>query len=197
MKEITLQVPDGKKAEWREVNGITIPVLVDDVVEDNRPITERVKTFEDACNVLGKDHPLVFQYEQTEAAFRGDNMNEDLVAYLKLRIITAALNEGWAPEFTEDEYRYFPYFCFYTQQEIEEMSDEQKKELGLWGAAAFYGAYAGLGSVHSIYAWSCTYASYGSRLAYKTSDLAKYSGKQFISIWADYVGPFNIKEVEK
>lgn len=39
-------------------------------------------------------------------------------------------------------------------------------QLGLWGASAYYGASAGLGYVISYYAWSATYAAYGSRLAY-------------------------------
>ncbi len=32
--------------------------------EDNRPITERVKTFEDAVAILGKNHPFVTQLER-------------------------------------------------------------------------------------------------------------------------------------
>lgn len=68
-----------------------------------KDITERVKTFEDACKVLGSKHPYVEQYVATEAAFRGEEKTGDFISYLKLRIITAALNEGWKPQFTEDE----------------------------------------------------------------------------------------------
>ena len=40
--EIKIDVPAGKKAEW--VNGVL--TLVDETPKDNRPVTERVKTFE-------------------------------------------------------------------------------------------------------------------------------------------------------
>ena len=49
MKQIQLSVPDGKRVEWQEVDGKTIAVLVDEEVKDDRPVTERIKTFEDAC----------------------------------------------------------------------------------------------------------------------------------------------------
>lgn len=48
---IEIEIPSGKKAEW--VNGVL--TLVDEQVKDNRPVTERIKTFEDACKELGKD----------------------------------------------------------------------------------------------------------------------------------------------
>lgn len=53
-KQITIPVPDGKRAEW--INGVL--TLVDEQKVDNRPVTERIKTFEDACNALGNKHPL-------------------------------------------------------------------------------------------------------------------------------------------
>lgn len=110
----------------------------------------------------------------------------DILAYLKLRIITAALNEGWEPQFTTDEWRYFPYFYLYTQEEIDTMDEEDKHRVvfrscdnaGALGGVSF--AYAGCGS-------SISSACIGSRLAFKTGELAKYAGEQFIEIWADYV----------
>ena len=70
-------------------------------------IMERVKTFEDALNELGDKHPLVLQYRfnfNNEGGWTDDMYAREFEAYLKLRIITAALNEGWTPQFTEDEY---------------------------------------------------------------------------------------------
>lgn len=121
-KEITIPVPDGKRAEW--INGVL--TLVDEQKVENRPVTERIKTLDDACNALGDEHPLVTQYRLTAAAYKGDPMTEDFIAYLKLRIIVAALNEGWEPKFTEDEYRYFPWFYFYTKEEYDKLDDEEK-----------------------------------------------------------------------
>ena len=65
----------------------------------NRPIIERVKTFEDACRELGADHPFVLAYQNTN--LRDPEVaeeNRDILAYMKLRIIAAALNEGWKPQ---------------------------------------------------------------------------------------------------
>lgn len=192
MKEVTLQVPDGKTVEWREVNGCTIPVLIDEVKEDTRPIMERVKTFEDACAVLGEHHPYYVAYRAFEFRTMSSVSVEDVadvLAYMKLRIIAAALNEGWKPQFTKEEYRWYPWFSLYTEEEINNMSEDRKKEIGLvlWGGAADDGSLCGLACAYSISAFSYSYAAFGARLAVKSSELAKYFGRQFINIWADYV----------
>ena len=83
-------------------------------------IMERIKTFDDAFKELGENHPLVKEYHKRHLFLEDDSdISSDLVAYLKLRIITAALNEGWTPQFTKDEYRYYPWFWLYTKEEIE------------------------------------------------------------------------------
>lgn len=190
MKEVTLQVPDGKKVEWREVNGVTVPVLVDEQQQDNRPVTERIKTFEDAYYALDSEHPLRKEWDALAEAIRQSCfVGKDIVAFLQLRIIAAALNEGWKPEFTEDEYRYYPYFVLYTQKEIDDMDEEDKKELWLFGGNSFTGSSCGLAYSFSDVAWSYSYANFSARLAVKSSELAKYFGKQFIAIWADYACP--------
>ena len=75
------------------------------VEEKPQDITERIKTFDDAVEALGDNHPLVSQYHRAVAAFKYEPMTEDLLAYLKLRVICAALNEGWEPAFGADECR--------------------------------------------------------------------------------------------
>ena len=124
-KTIQIEVPADKKAEWQEVGGKTVLVMVDE--KDNRPVTERIKTFEDACNELGEDHPMVSVYDALVTRANGEQslaewMGKDVVAFLKLRIITEALNEGWHPKFTEDEYRYYPWFYIYTKEEYDNFS---------------------------------------------------------------------------
>ena len=82
-----------------------------------KDIMERVKTFEDACRELGEEHPFVRSYNGYTNNIHENNKNDtDILAYLKLRIICAALNEGWEPQFTEDEWRYYPWFWLYTQK---------------------------------------------------------------------------------
>lgn len=182
-RKIEVTVPEGKEAKW--VNGVL--TLVDIEQKDNRPVTERVRTFSDAFYSLPKDHPLIKQWQQ----IGGCEDIKDVLAYLKLRIIAAALNEGWEPQFTTDERRYYPYFLLYTQKEIDEMDEEQKKELWLFGGYSANGSKCGLAVAYSRNVWSNSHADISARLAVKDAETAKYFGKQFIDIWADYVGPFN------
>lgn len=184
---IQVEIPAGKKAAW--VDGFL--KLVDTEEEqkkDERPITERVKTFEDACKELGEDHKLVQQFKAIQEAIAED---KEATAYFKLGIITAALNEGWEPDFTnDDEYRYYPYLCIWTKEELEDKDEAWKEEhnLQLWrgGGNSYFGAYCGLASADSDFAWSGAHANLSARLTYKTEELAIYSGKQFTELWTNY-----------
>jgi hypothetical protein len=194
MKEITVQVPDGKSAVWQKVEKVgQVLMLVDEVNDekvDDRPVTERIKTFEDAYNALGEVNPLCKHYDNMRW-LEDELPGKDILAYLKLRIIAAALNEDWTPQFTKDERRYYPYFYLYTQQEIDEMSEDDKKELWLFGGRSADGSFCGLACAASSVVWSGSGSYLSARLAVKKYDLALYFGKQFIEIWSDYVGPFN------
>lgn len=155
----------------------------------NFNVMERVKTFQDAVNELGDDNPLVQQFVCVcIIAFNNSSVKFDaeLDAYLKLRIIAAALNEGWEPQFTEDEYRYYPYFYFYTKEEYEQLSDEDKgRVVGRAGGNA--NSNGGLVCSSADVASSGSRTGGGVRLAFKTRELAEYAGKQFLDIWADFV----------
>lgn len=158
---------------------------------DKRPVTERIKTFEDACRELGEKHSLVQAYRQLlETATCEDYMREtfgaDMVSYMKLRIICAALNEGWKPQFTENEWRYYPWFWLYTQDEIDNMDEQEKQDRHLISTGDYETGYAGFASAHSLNAPSNTNASFGSHLCLKSEALAVYCGKQFIDLWADF-----------
>lgn len=156
--------------------------------KDNRPVTERIKTFEDACKELGNDHPMVLAYQNTN--LRDPEVveeNRDIIAYMKLRIITAALNESWQPQFTEDEWRWYPWFCLWTDEELSEKSDEWKQKHHLIDFGEYFqGEWAGFAYAYSDSAPSCTLAYVGSRLCYQREALADYSGRQFADLWADF-----------
>jgi hypothetical protein len=154
-----------------------------DLNKDNRPVTERIKTFEDACQELGEEHPFVVAYRAVEDI---DEYSGDVEAYLKLRIIVAALNEGWKPEFTEDEWRWYPWFYLYTQEELNNMEDSEKKRHRIIIISNSQTKYKVFGSAASYYAPSNASACVGSRLCLRSSELAVYCGKQFIELWADY-----------
>lgn len=141
------------------------------------PVIERIKTWDDVVRELGYD-PVERLLDHTE---RGDGFNfePDEIAYIKLKAIASVLNEGWTPQFTINEYRWFPWFVLYTKEEIDKMNEEQRSRVVLRSNSVAY-AYAGDDS-------SSASTFYGSRLAFKTKELAAYAGKQFIDIWADFV----------
>lgn len=199
-KKIELEIPVGKVARWDE-NGILR-------LEDEQPkdIRERIKTFQDAvdwCIEHGKSslvddlRNFMSNYGEAEAT-DGTVISaapDDAVAYLKVRIIVAALNEGWEPEFKEGEYRYFPWYQLFTNEEVEAMSEQDMNDIGLYlldsravgrsGSNSY--AYGGVAYAIASYASSSSYTHHGSRLAFKTSELAEYAGKQFIAIFAKLV----------
>ena len=151
---------------------------------DNRPVTERIKTLEDACAELGDIHCFVtaLRIAETNGAF-----GPDIIAYLKLRIICAALNDGWEPQFTENEWRWYPWHILWTESELAEKSDDWKADRHLIMIGDKYQSeYAGLAFAYSNNAPSRSDASSGSRLCLKSEALATYCGKQFIDIWADF-----------
>ena len=163
-----------------------LPELKEETAQkaDNRPITERVKTFEDACRVLGDTHQFVSEWSVVSEI---TNISPDLRAFFKLRIICAALNEGWEPRFTEDEWRYYPWLLLWTEEELSEKSEEWKTDRHLISTGDYQTEdYAGLASAYSIHAPSHAYAYFGSRLCLKSDTLAAYCGRQFISLWADF-----------
>lgn len=149
-----------------------------------KDITERIKTFQDAVSELGENNPAVIDYYNVcDAAF-----SKDIIAFAKLRVITEALNEGWEPTFDNEEYRYYPWFYIYRKEEYEELNDDMKKELCVvrrsYGGS---GPYGGVVCADAADGSSGAGSGNGSRLAFKTSELARYCGKQFIDIWADYL----------
>ena len=159
-----------------------------------KDITNRIKTFEDACNELGSSHSLVLAYQNTN--LRDEEVakpNKDIIAYMKLRIIVAALNEGWKPQFIPGEYRWFPYFILYTKDEIDKMDEETKARVVCRSSSSAF-AYGGVSCAHSSYDSAHVSAGIGSRLAFKTEELAEYAGKQFAEIYADFMLGWKLKK---
>ena len=68
---------------------------------------DRVKTFEDACKVLGIQGDIF-------SGILNDALADDCQAitdHMKLIIITRALNEGWKPNWdNSNEHKYYPWF---------------------------------------------------------------------------------------
>lgn len=122
-----------------------------DTCED-KPITDRIKTYEDACN--DQDiKPL----DLSHFSFLPKSDQKSSFAHHQLIIIAKALNEGhifnWS---NSSEYKYYPYF----------------KMAGF----GFSGA-----NCNDWYARTTV----GSRLCFKTRELAEYAGKQFENIYKE------------
>ena len=118
-----------------------------------RDITERIKTFDDAFRALGAKHPLVQEFVNKISY----NSSPDLEAYMMLRIICAALNEGWVANYHNlEQDKWFPWFT-----------------------------YRDGGFVYALAGNSASYSNayHGVRLAYRTKELAEYAGKQFVDIY--------------
>ena len=172
-KKLEIEIPEGKTAVWR--NGIL--TLID---EPEKDVRKRIKTFEDACHEIGIDAEA---WNRDKISL---GLEPDVLAFLKLRIIVKALNEGWEPRFTEDECRYYPWFILYTGEEYNKLDEEEKSRV-VCRSSYNADALGGVSYAVAYYDSSYTGAYVGVRLAFKTSELAAYCGRQFLDIWADFV----------
>lgn len=190
-KTVTIEIPEGKKAVWNEQG---ILQLVDDDKKANEPkdVTERIKTFYDAYSELAqlanhnfpRARKLIEEYESA----RREKTSDDIFAYMQLRIITAALNEGWNPQFKIGEDRWYPYFDLFDEDTIDTLSDDEKDRYGLsmWDDVSSDAKICGCLFSQTTSSSSCeeSYCSY--RLAYKSQELAEYAGCQFASVYARF-----------
>ena len=147
-------------------------------LEEIIPVEDRIKTFTDAYNALGRSHPLVENF--ANLAY----YDENLFAFVRLRIICAALNEGWVAK-PEDNGGYYPGFKFFTSEEVKGMKNEVVYDLHFL-EPKFDTKYVAV---------DCTFTSsltLENCLLLKTPELAKYCEKRFIGLWMDYLLP--IKE---
>ena len=122
-----------------------------------RKITDRVKSYEDACAILGID-------PHTSMPDTSDCPKEDRKAYVafhKLVVITRALNEGWRPDWS---------------------NTNQPKWFNWWWTKVMRAS-----PVRSTYAPSSTDASIGSRLCFKSEALADYAAETFKELYEDYL----------
>ena len=142
-------------------------------------VRERIKTFEDAARAVGIDDPEEWLENYSD-------VEPDVLAYFKLRIITKALNEGWKPSFIPGEYRWAPYFLLYTKEEIEKMNAETRARV-VYRSFCYASASGGVSFAYAHYDSAYVFAGFGSRLAFKSEELAEYAGKQFTEIYADFI----------
>lgn len=167
---------------------LAIKEALGDEFASTLPVTERIKTLDDAVSELGEDNPAVKAYRSIKYGYaisETDPETADIMAYAALRVIVEALNEGWKPQFTKGEWRWYAWYDLVSPEQIEDMSEEEKCRVV--GRANYKAnAYGGLvySSASSVSTSSSTYG--GSRLAFKNEELAEYAAKQFGEIFADF-----------
>ena len=152
-KKLEIEIPEGKTAVWR--NGIL--TLID---EPEKDVRKRIKTFEDACHEIGIDAEA---WNRDKISL---GLEPDVLAFLKLRIIVKALNEGWEPRFTEDECRYYPWFILYTGEEYNKLDEEEKSRV-VYRSYSYAYAFGGVSYAYALYDSSSTGAYIGVRLAFR------------------------------
>lgn len=147
-------------------------------------ITKKIETFHDAYCALGNEHPYVKSYEQYVNTGSGEE--KDVIAYLKLRIIAAALNEGWKAKATDGRI-YYPWFTFLPIEKWCKLSDEERRRVicRVEDTGSRRVRYGILGTITTF----ATSSGKGVRLSYLTEDLAWYAGKQFFEEYIDYLFP--------
>ena len=126
-------------------------------------ITNRVKSYADACKVLGIE-PM------DEDSMKAQGFRPDEIARRQLETITEALNEGWKPTWADtDEYKFYPWFYI----EVSEVQTE--------GTCS---ALAGLSCASAALAASSSGAHVGSRLCFHDRETARHAGRTFTDLYA-------------
>lgn len=116
---------------------------------------KKIASYEDACRVLNIQ-PI---NEEVFNIFPKEDQRS-MLAYHKLTVITRALNNGWKPNWDDqNEWKYYPLFRYVN---------------------------AGLSCALTTDAASYANASIGSRLCFPTSALAKYAAEHFADLYRDY-----------
>lgn len=182
MSEITITT-DNVLAAYNNANGEQRELLEQlfgrDIFQP-KDITQRIKTFADCVEALGKNNPLV------KACCNVGKGDVTLKAFCMLRVIVAALNEGWQPEFADGEERWYPWFSVLTKNEYNRLNEREKCRV-VGRANYSSNAYGGLAFGVAVSASAVASTGFGSRLAFKSEKLAKYAAKQFGEVYADFL----------
>ena len=118
-------------------------------------IKDKVKSFEDACKVLDITPSVPVVTGIPE------KYQKPLIANYQLMVIAEALNEGWTPDWSNGEWdKWYPWF------DMDASSSA--------GRFSFYAA---------VNRYSCSLV--GSRLCFKSEELADYAGTQFLELYRE------------
>ena len=139
-------------------------------------ITDKIKTFVDAVEMLGIDNQKVKDYLDLD----NRKCAKDIIAFARLKIIAEALNEGWKPKYDILEGSYYTSFDFITEEEYEKLKENEKKKCLVFSLPNKEIKIAIVSSKLSV---TCE----AFKISLKSRELAEYLGQQFIGIWKDYI----------
>ena len=118
-------------------------------------IKDKVKSFEDACKVLDITPSVPVVTGIPE------KYQKPLIANYQLIVIAAALNEGWTPDWSNGEWdKWHPWF--------------DKDDSSSAGRFSF-----------DVSDYQRSNSSVGSRLCFKSEELADYAGTQFLELYRE------------
>ena len=189
-----------KAAKSQEVKDVLAALFCKPENKPNLDDYKSIKSYEDACEALDLT-PIYSDIDQKRAVCEYINKHWDyrqempkhILALMKLEVVSRALwGRNWEPKPDPEgkEIFWWPWFTLYTKEEIDGMSDEEKG--ALLGGDAIYGAGAGFGYLDTHNRSSHSDAYIGFRLCQETEEKAKYFGRQFKELWAEYLA-FNFK----
>lgn len=142
-----------------------------------------IHSYEDALEALGEKSPNLEKMEKA-------GVPKHIIALIKLETISRAL---WGrtfqptPDAKGNNWYYYPWFALWTKEEIEDRKDEFLKNGALLSGGARSGAHAGFGSLYTLRRSAYASARLGFRLCQENETKAKYFGKEFIKLWAEYL----------
>ncbi len=143
---ITIEVPNGYNASFDQAAGVIT------LKEKPKNVMERIKTVQDVLADNG--------ISQGSFHKQCEGLETDELAYRLLKLLAKSLNEGWTPDWNDDnQYKYFAWFY-------------------MGGSSGF--RYDGCGGWYSV-------STVGSRLCFKSRELAEYAGKQFTQVFKDFM----------
>ena len=183
-----------KAAKSQEVKDVLAALFCKPENKPNLDDYKSIKSYEDACVALGCKPCNFDNMVMCEVSADPDKagvmiqFSDHIKALMKLETISRALwGRNWEPKPDPNgrETFWWPWFALYTQAEIDNMSDEDKR--ALLGGSAHPGAYAGFGFLSTDSRSSDASAHIGFRLCQQTEEKAEYFGKQFKELWAEYL----------
>lgn len=146
-QELKIEIPEGFEIDSFDKESGKIKIKA-----KPKSVFEQFRTVEDVLSYYK------LSVEQFNSRHQG--MTEDVQAYCFLKMLVAALNDGWIPNWdNSNEYKYYPYF------DMRGSSGFRFDDYDHWNSGS----------------------NVGSRLAYKSRELAEHAAKHFAAEYRKFM----------